>query len=560
MSSTRLTSARAETTDALRRYAPGTFIAGVVLVHLLIAAQSVGPMYLFDEVGYLAAGSVIAGVDAHWALCGSSYAVGYSALLAPLWWLPLEPVAIYQVAAFMSASIGAAVMWPATKFARMLGATRWAALGIGALVTLVPARALLDNYVIAENALTFLLAWTAVVALRVVRCGGLADHVWFGALLGMSAAVHTRALPIAAVGVTWLALRWWRRASAPVPASVGIGLAGGLAAIGFFAQQAMGAALFSDDSRIDDLLGSVSLGGIGTVILGQVFTQVVSWSLLTVLGGVVVVTHARTSIARRGLDGLTSPWWWLLAGVGAQAAFFVAVLAASADLDNRLDIAVFGRYLDPFVVPVAVVGAVALWHRTGPRATRGALVLALASVALYCAIILPWIPVDARWIPFAVPGLEPFLGPEIGDDRPYLALAALAATLGCVLLFRFRAHPKRSLVAALVAATAITGATDWLRVDPFEANVRTRSTILTFVRELDGETVGLAADLLPCAARNKLEFELAGRAVSATVDPGFTTDYVVGPADWAVAEHLGYVRVPLTVWQATAVWAAPGTS
>ncbi|WP_062466420.1 hypothetical protein [Demequina maris] len=512
-------------------------------------------MYLFDEVGYLAGGSVIAGADADWALCGSSYSVGYSVLLAPLWWLPVEPTTIYQIAVFLSAALGAAVMWPATVLGRMLGAPKWLALGVAGLVTLVPARALMDNYVLAENLLTFLVVWAAVFAMRIGRGGATADHVWFGVVLGLAAAVHSRALPLVAVGIVWLLARRWRGASSAVTSIVATVIAGGAAAIGYVGQNAMGGALFADDTRLDDLLGSVQLAAVATVTLGQVFTQVVSWSLLTMLGGVVVAAHVRAALAKRGADGLSSAWVWLLTGVAAQAAFFVLILSASAEYGTRLDVPTFGRYLDPFVVSLAVVGAATMWTRKRPRATRFAFLLSLASVALYAVLIVPSIDPDARWIPFAIPGLEPFLDPATGDDRPSLMLAALAAAIGCVVLYGLRSRPRLGLPVALIGAVAVTLATDALRVDPFEADVRTRSTILVYLRETGDAPVALVSELLPCAENNKLQFELAGRATVVSAEAELGDGYVIGPAEWPDAADRGLERIPLTAWQGAAIWA-----
>lgn len=549
--------AASELVIAARRYGTWGLVGAVGLVHLVIAAQSVGPMYLFDEVGYLAGANVIAGHGLDWSLCGSSYSVGYSAALAPLWWLPIEPVVLYQIAAYVSAALGAAVMWPASVLARRFGATRGIALAIGALVSLVPARALLDNYVIAENPLTLLVACSAVLAWRVAEDDRLRDAVAFGVTTGLAAAVHARALPLVAVAVLWMVVRWAVRASSARAAIATAVPAIALSVGGFIAQQAMGSTIFTSDDRVGDLIGGVTPVGITKVVLGQGFTQVVSWSLLTVLGILACAAYARRALGKHGRLGLASAWWWLGTMAVSQAAFFVAVLAASSDLGTRFDVPLFGRYLDPFVVPVAVLGATTLWTRASRRLSNIALVVSIAVLAGYGSLVLPRISPDAKWIPFAVPGLEPFLSPNAGDDRLGLALAGAVALVGCVLLWLSRKWAKVGIAAALLVATTTTLMTDVVRVDPFESGVRATSTLVGYVEANPGQPVTFAADLLPCVDRNKLQFELAGVATVVPANGDYGDGLVVGPGAWPEAEAQGRIRVPLTRWQSSAVWTAP---
>lgn len=549
--------AASELAVAARRYGTWGLVGAVVLVHLVIAAQSVGPMYLFDEVGYLASANVIAGNGLDWSLCGSSYSVGYSAALAPLWWLPIAPVELYQIAAYLSAAIGAAVMWPASALARRFGATRGIALAIGALVSLVPARALLDNYVIAENPLTLLVVGSAVLAWRIAEEGRLRDAVAFGVTTGLAAAVHARAIPLVVVAVVWVLVRWAVRASSARAAAATAVPAIVLSVAGFVAQQAMGSTIFTSDDRVGDLVGGVTPVGIAEVVLGQGFTQVVSWSLLTVLGILACAAYARRAVRSHGRLGLASAWWWLGAMAVAQAAFFVAVLAASSDLGTRFDVPLFGRYLDPFVVPVAVLGATTLWTRASRRLTTIALIVSIAALAGYGGLVLPRISPDAKWIPFAVPGLEPFLSPTAGDDRLGLAIAGAVALVGCVLLWLARRWAKVGIAAALLVATTVTLMTDAVRVDPFESEVRARSTLAGYIAANPGQPVTFAADLLPCVDRNKLQFELADVATVVPANGDYGDGLVVGPGDWPAAEAEGRIRIPLTRWQSSAVWTAP---
>jgi len=511
-------------------------------------------MYLYDEVGYLAGANVLSGNGDAWTLCGSSYSVGYSAVLAPLWWLPVSPLTTYQIAAYMSAALGAAVMWPATALARRFGVTGFASLAIGALVTLVPARALMDNYVIAENPLTLLIVIAAVLAWRIAERNMARDYWLFGAVLGLAAVVHARAIPLVGVAMAWLAVRWLvRKTSAPV-ALGSAALAGALALVGLWGQREMGARVFAADDRVSDLVGSVTPAGWGEVVLGQGFSQVVSWSLFTALGLLACLARARHTFRSRGHRALANPWWWLGAGVIAQALFFVYVLAASADLHTRLDIPVFGRYLDPFVVPLAVLGAATLWRRRRSHMVTVAMVVSTVTVVAYAIVVLPRVPADATWIPFAVPGLWTFLDPLSGDDTPALTVAAVVAIAGCLSLWLLARWPRVWLTCALVIATGVTLWADAARVDPFEASVRAPSTIVDIAQANPDRRILIIADLLPCAERNKLQFELADRALLSDGSEARAGDYVLGPTAWPDAENKGWIPLPLSMWQEARIW------
>lgn len=555
MRKTDAVSSRAELYAALTRFAPLAFVLAVVAVHVIVAARSVGPMYLFDEVGYLAGANVIAGEGGEWSLCGSSYAVGYSAALAPLWWLPISNLAVYQIAVVVSALIGAAVMWPSTLLARHLGASQWQALLIGALVTVVPARALLDNYVIAENPLTLVVVTASLYALRLSTHSNASRHVAFGVLVGLAAAFHARAYPLAVIATLWICVRMWRRASRwshALGAIVPIAILGGT---GYIGMKVIGAQLFPNDSRTDDLFAGTSIARLLEVVSGQLFTQVVSWSLLGILGALAVVRHMRSTWRIRRLDLLTDGFTYVAASVLAMGGATVLLLASSAEYGVRIDLPVFGRYLDPFLVPLVIIGLASYCARHQRRVTTIAAGTAVVAVLLFVAAVLPRVNPEGTWIPFAVPGLLPVLDPEAGDDRPYLLLACLAAIGSCAFMWAARRRPNIALWTAVAMMATVTLVTDASNVDPFEEGVRARSPLYGYVGGIENVDVTFAADQVGCTARNKLQLELAGRIDVVEVGGDYGRQLVIGPApEWRYLEDAGYERVPFTMWNSAAVW------
>ncbi len=554
----RKTDAVSSTSDmraALMRFAPLAFALAVIAIHVIIAARSVGPMYLFDEVGYLAGAHVIAGEGADWSLCGSSYAVGYSAVLAPLWWLPVSNLAVYQLAVIVSALIGAAAMWPAALLARDLGASTWPSLLIGALVTVVPARALLDNYVIAENPLTLVVVTASLYAFRLAKSSTAAVYVAFGVLVGTAAALHARAYPLAIVAVVWVCVRVWRGASRwthALGASAPIVV---LSGAGYIGMKVVGAQLFPNDSRTDDLFAGTTPLRVLEVISGQLFTQVASWSLLTVLGALAVASQLRSKWRTRRIDCLADWHTYIAASVVAMGGATVLLLASSAEYGVRIDLPFFGRYLDPFLVPLVVIGLVSFCSRQRRHVTNRAAVIAVAGVLLFIAAVLPRLNPDGTWIPFAVPGLLPVLDPLAGDDRPAILLASLAAISTCVAMWVMRKRPIVALVAAVAIASTVTLVTDVRNVDTFEEEVRARSPLYGYIGGIENTDITFAADLVGCAARNKLQLELVGNVDIVELGGDYGRQLVIGPApEWPYMEQAGYQRVPFTMWNSAAVW------
>ncbi len=535
-------------------------LAALAVGHLAIAAQSVGPAYLFDEVGYLAGAQVFADPSATWALCGDGYAVGYSAILAPLWWIFGDPATVYQAAAYLSALIGALVMLPASALARRFGASGGLALAIGAIVTIAPTRALMDNYVLAENPLTLLVVTSAVLAWDVARRGGRWRTVLLGAAVGASVLVHSRALPLAAITLAWLIVR----AVSSDGARRRVALVGtipivALAIAGIALQGWMTDRVFADGSQADKLassLGSTSPGALAHVVLGQWFYQGVAWSVLTTLGvGVLIVAVSkgkRTAGLARVAVGARA---WLLAVVVGQAAFFVWILAASADVGTRLDIPIYGRYLDPFVVPLAVLGACAIARRRGGRlVTVASLSVVLASLT-YAVLVVPTLAPRAPWIPFAIPGLAPYLDIAAGDPRPGLYLAGVLTIAGAFAVWALRRWPRAVLAALIVGFAGATTFADFARIDPFESGTRATTRYPGIYEAIGNEPVSLARSELPCFENNKIQFDLADRPLLILNTPGaIETRYVIGAAKWPTLESAGGVRVPFTVWENSALW------
>src|SRR5690606_2438384 len=131
---------------------------------------------------------------------------------------------------------------------RHLGATPTQALVAGALVTLPATRALMSNYVLAENLLTFLVVCTAWAAFALAARPHWRAALALGLTVGAMIVVHQRALPLAAVTAlwtVWVLRRHWRT----LP--VALGPMTLLVAGGWVLQESLTRRLFIDSGRLD---------------------------------------------------------------------------------------------------------------------------------------------------------------------------------------------------------------------------------------------------------------------------------------------------------------------
>jgi hypothetical protein len=537
------------------KYRSWAFVAAVTLVHLMIGARSVGPMYVYNEVGYMASANVLSGHDMAWSLCGASQGVAYPLVLAPLWWLPIGPLSVYQLAVYVSAALGALAIWPATALARRFGAKGGVALGVGALVTLVPARALMDNYVLSENPLTLLVLCVAVLAFRVAKSAGRFDTALLGLAAGAAVSVDSRALPLAVVTVAWVFARGILKRTTWPDAAAGIVAALALSLGGLLAQGAMGARLFALGAPMGDLVGHLNAVRLVEVVLGQAFVQVVSWTIFTALGLFAALNKSRHAARKAGVAGVAAAWWWLTAMIVAQGVYFVWTLAGSAEYGSRFDVPILGRYLDPFVVPLAVLGAVTLWRRVSTRLSVAALAACFAVVIAFSAVAVPRVGADSGWERLSVPGLLPFMDLNAGFQPVAILVAGGAALVACLLLWVFRRHDWSSLVLAVCVAAAASCAADFLRVDPFEEATRAQTIISPMISANPQYEATIAADLLPCYERDKLQLELAGIATVIPEGGEYGDGLVVGPADWPYAKTAGLREVTFSQWEGARLWA-----
>ncbi len=542
-----------EVREALARYAPWGVVAAVAAYYAVVAASANGPAVIFDEVGYLAQAHQLANPDATWALCGNGYSAGLPLLLAPLWWISSNPATVYAAAIGLVVACGVAVMWPAYRLALALGARRAQAVVAAAVVTLPAARVLTANFVLPETLLTLLVVGTAAAVASYASSRRPATLLLAAALVGAASVVHARALPLAVVTAVWAAVAARRRISLAVSA---VAVIGALVAAGLVLQTWLSSQVFPSSDRIgatSDRLGNVDAARLATVALGQGWAQATSWVVLTAFGlGIAVVAWKR----KRGpLE--RSAWLWLGAGALAQAAFFVVFLARANSWGFRLDVPIYGRYLDPFVVPLAVVGAVALLRGTNRRVLGIAAISTTVVVALAPVAIAATLSDTPAFVDFAILGALPFVTGGTLVGFWWLAGAVTAGLAAAV--WALSRWPR--VAVALLAVYFVAGAlrADVAVLDPAYDQSRVPPPYGALL-DSKGETeVGIAENGLPCAVRNKASYWLVDKHVVIfdANNEELPARFIVAPAEWPAAKAAGATRIFGSVWLDWGVWRFP---
>ena len=380
---------------------------------VLVAVQwrSVAPLFRADEIGNMGNAYLFTHPDSTWLLAGNAYMPGTGLVVAAAWLITSDPTIAYRIAVVMAALLGLAAIAPLRALAREFGAAPNVATVTSALVVVAPSRALASNYVWGENLLVVCVATALLLVLR-LREGPTVRHaVYLGAVAGAAFLAHGRALPfsLAVLAVGALLMRRHRR---QLCALLGIGAL--TLSISYLLYRYVGSSLYLADERVSKTLDDISridLVSYAGLAAGQVWYTVAAWAGLTVIGAAALLARAR----REGWRGPASGATLVLLSVSATVPL---LLSNPETVDGRAHVYIYGRYLDAFLVPLAVIGLVALVR--GVRARTGLVVVGLGAVAAAGAALMleSQVPAsDTSWIvtPGHVPGVAHLMRINPGD-------------------------------------------------------------------------------------------------------------------------------------------------
>lgn len=469
------------------RWAPAVALAAVAAVYVVVTWNSTAPVFTNDEVGNLAAAKLFAEPHTGWLLTGASYMPGFSVLLTPAWWISSDPLVVYRIAIIVGALLSLATVVPLAALARRFGAAPRVSWVLAAIVMAAPARALNANYVWAEMLLFLAVAWTAELAFRLPDAR-FKTALIFGLVVGSTFAAHGRALPftlLALVGGAWLV-----RHSLPNVAAV---LSGGAVAAGtgYALYQYVNASMYFTTDRVSRTLSSLddaTVRGYVDALASQTWYQVAAWAGLTIIGFGVVVREARS-------ERLRGPHA-MLAMLAIVMTLLVPLLTAnSIEMLQRIELHFYGRYLDPFVSVLAVVGLARLTRPVRLRWALALSALAVASGAAFLWLVAPGIAPATSLTPIHSPGVAYLLHPAYaatGQTENWVTVALIAIVPAVVVAVA----AARQIVALTVVSVWFASVTLWTDLDMFdyfESFVRTAPAVVTAVEPIDHD-VDLYAD------------------------------------------------------------------
>lgn len=553
---------RGPTTATFYRWAAaGLAIGAAVVLHVMAARDATGPAWPEDEIGPLANARVIAGVGP-WALSYLPYYPGWSVVIAPLWWMTDDPGTVYRAAAVLSVIVALAAIAPLAALVRRVGLDRPTAVAVAAVVTLAPGRTVMSNYVLTENFLVLMVALTALAALRYYERPTVARALLLAAAAAYTFFTHGRAIAVViATGIAFLLeLRARRR-----QALVGGGALVVLTAAAYLAYTGIVGQIYDSGTGREATSIEALLSGDVVAILraaiGQLWYQQAAWFALSFVGLSALGALAWREVRRRAPAFGT---WAALAVLGVSG--LMTLLLASLLVDpvetSRVDYWFYGRYLEPFFMPLVAVGLGVLVVGIGRRRAVGVGVAAVAATAAFALVNLPVIDPAKPLAVINVGGLLAW-GAELGSiTRRLVVVLTLVATLGLLglaaLLRRWSPLVLLPLAIAFAAGSVVTDARvvdvvngAW-RVDelgPLVARVVPADAAIAYdVHE------GMRAE------ENRAAFWLSPHRV----DPFDSSQepppqpWVVARNDWPLGEALGARRVASGAFPDNALWVMPG--
>lgn len=478
----------------------------VLAVRAATARLVSGPMFFSDDMGYLLNARHLAGVGEPIVnVLTPFYYGGYSLLIAPAFLVTDAPYDAFATVQAINALVGATLVVPLYLLARHpFGAGRVTAGVLATAATLYTGVTVQAGIAWAENLAPVLVAWTLV---GVGRLGTASRRpgVVVGLAAGALSATHPRFLPLIAVLAIAMAVAAIRRRLAPRTLLAAAAPAAVLAVGGLLLNRRLRTQIYTEAGLepfsasgivLDGILRPETFSTMLTALAGQV------WHLGVASAGVGAVALLALWHRARGGSGEDAParsarafsvtvlvWWALLAGLSAALASGLATDAL------RADHMVYGRYTDPLVPVLILVGLLTLpeWRVLLRRPAAGVVGLAL----LLSAVVLLAGPqssvVSERFVnPASVPGIlaaGPF-GVADGFGIAIIPVTAWALMLGLLVMIVAVRRPAAggALIGAWFIVASITTADR--AIDPFAREQVLRVTL----------PVALAAQETPAGA------------------------------------------------------------
>lgn len=503
----------------------------VALFHLAAALPAHGPVWTDDEVGPLATARLFAGVGQPLDLAHQSYYPAWAIVLAPVWWVTSDPATVYRVAVGMSALLGVLLVLPLASLARRTGLGPGYATVVAGVVAIAPSRVVFSSYALIENALVLALAINVVAAIRYAERPSAPRAVVLAAASAATFMTHGRLVPVVGATVLWFVVDFLsgrRRAGAWGAASTAV--AAGLAyAIHVYAAATLyGNGTARETRSLGRLVEAEPLAAAG-VLVGQAWYASAAWMGCAIVGALVVADLARAEWRRRR----PSVAWWAAVTFGGMLAISVLLItAAYLRSGGRADLLTYGRYIEPALVVLALLGLAQMARGAVPRRR---LLVVLGGTVVASAVVVTWSSLTVRpgaWFaPINIPGVLASRS-WLGTDLPPWWFASLAVTLVLVVVVVTTGRRGAGRVAVVVVAAAfvVSSVLVLQQVHRFNAALGGQPGIVSLLRDLPDGSVAFDANGADWVGQNQLQYWLNDEVVEvfdSSVDPVPAVDYVV---------------------------------
>jgi hypothetical protein len=433
-----------------------------LLLALPFAVSASGPVYLGDEVGYAGNAAFLSGTD-RWQLQGGSFAVGWSLLLAPLWWFSASPESWYRASIGLNLIIGAGVAGVTQHLLRRLGVPVRTATVAALALALAPGRTIFYGYVLAEHLLVLL--FTSLVLLLVIHWSGVDRDLFPLGALGLSGFLplfHVRLLPVPVLmGLFLLAAAVRQRQAKPAIHAL---LLAALVVFSITCNVILEETLYPESSRAS-LIGSVDTGSALVAIrlaLGQLWYGAAAWMILPLLGAWSLIfgrVRGRLKPSAAAPHLLVA----MLIGLYALSVLYLTPFAQRAET-ARSDFFIYGRYNEAVWLLLSLFAIVELEARARNFRRDVGVVVGFATLTAGTVLLVTPRPVNNNnFVRINAPGVEQW--PLLRDGLLTLplreaALLAVVVYISLTLLLRVAPRPyqRLSVIAGLSLVGVVFGA------------------------------------------------------------------------------------------------------
>jgi hypothetical protein len=560
----------------------GVGALAVAALYVAFVSHSPGAVLYSDSMEYLGAARTLvgAGQPINFDLSAST-ASGYSILLAPVYLVTTDPHAVFLFALALNVLVGVSIFVAAYLLARDLFrlSHRWS-LFSGVLAAVYPGYLLQSGQVWPEVLLAAEVLWWLVLLTRFLDGGGLVAAAGVGLVTGFAWTTHRRMAALVLVTLVALAFVGWRRRdrrAGALGAGSAILIVVGLTSIlERWLREKLWTVPPVNQNGSGKLLAGLApahWGSVALEALGELWYLAAGSVCLVLLGAIglsLCVFDRRGRLASADTQALVG----LTALVAALGTLLIGALSLYRSPTVRVDLLVYGRYVEEFSGAM-IVAAVAALVSTKPTTRRN---LAVLLVPLVCLVASAAALYEIRGRLAFLGAVQKLTIPAILGEQAILQgrtvntgaihtrpITVVAAAVFVAILLLRRRSTGRALAAAATAFVVFAIAGETLSLHPFASfwNDVYRCSP-TAIEDGYGKSGTIAMDLngFDPEARNRYQFLLPGYRFTYFngVSQRPPAELVIALANWPQGTALHFRPVTAETYGGETLWVSPSAS